>query len=194
MVSEPEGEASNLDASLTVRVYVCIYLYIYIYIYIRSIYITTPQLCNVYIYIYISIAFTSRHLSCARGTRTRNNFVRFVHTRDRSNLASHLRIRRLARRISEGMCKKFTRDCHERIRSLLPAVAAHRLRSLRYRFTLGMLPRWTCVCVFPATSWRKGCDSHFLPTSGTKNPSLHGHKKASSCTRGRICSHLALCA
>ena len=148
----------------------------------------------IYIYIYISIAFTSRHLSCARGTRTRNNFVRFVHTRDRSNLASHLRMRRLARRISEGMCKKLTRDCHKRIRSLLPAVAAHRLRSLRYRFTLGMLPRWTCVCVFPTTSWRKGCDSHFLPTSGTKNPSLHGHKKASSCTRGRICSHLALCA
>ena len=106
-------------------------------------------------------------------------------------------MRRLARWISEGMCKNFTRDCHERIRSLLPAVAAHRLRSLRYCFTLGMLPRWTCVCVFPATSWRKGCDSHFLPTSGTKNPSLHGHKKASSCTRGRICSHgiaLHMCA
>ena len=148
---------------------VCMYVYMSACIYISiSVAFTSRHLnCAMYIYMYISIsiAFTSRHPSCARGTRSRNNFVRFVHTRDRSNLASHLRMRRLVRRISEGMCKLFTRDCHERTRSLLPAVAAHRLRSLRYRFTLGMLPRWTCVCAFPATSWRKGCDVHFLPTS-----------------------------
>ena len=153
---------------ICIYLYICIYICIYLYLVVptpRDSCVTEVSRCKCYVYISISIAFTSRHLSCARGTRSRNNFVRFVHTRDRSNLASHLRMRRLVRRISEGMCKLFTRDCHERTRGLLPAVAAHRLRLLRYRFTLGMLPRWTCVCAFPATSWRKGCDIHFLPTS-----------------------------
>ena len=56
IIAKPEGEASNLDAGLTVHLYVCMCIYMYIY--------TVQVAIYIYIYnLYISIGFTLQHLA-----------------------------------------------------------------------------------------------------------------------------------